>query len=347
MPKHNPNQTSVVLAMPHDAAYRSARALVMAYSLIPEPLTDSPSALTQLGQRLGQREQDLALLDLGSLPLADQHVVDWHRRLPEAARARIMLTRHEQGPVWASDQLWVKQMGFAGLFAECDATAMLVEQAALPQTLAQLAQQPALSTPQLAQYFAALQAKPDPLTLRGLIRSVAGRDAESLAQALASGVRAADRSYRFKTYAACFVAKDAVRWLTQHLKCSSKIAIQIGLALQKLGLLHHVVHEHEFQDAELFFRVDATQLASQAHLGMLLKALRDEAGLAAKDRTHLGKTYPQCWVGSEAVDWLHQHWRLPRYECENLLNRLHSYGLVRHVLSEHRVKDGYYFYQFV
>ncbi|MFM7330078.1 MAG: hypothetical protein ACKO1L_00170, partial [Brachymonas sp.] len=61
----------------------------------------------------------------------------------------------------------------------------------------------------------------------------------------------------------------------------------------------------------------------------------------------LGKVYPQCWVGSEAVDWLHAKKKLARHEAENLLNRLMSFGLIEHVLREHRIKDGKFFYRFV
>jgi hypothetical protein len=94
-------------------------------------------------------------------------------------------------------------------------------------------------------------------------------------------------------------------------------------------------------------RIDATLSSSTVRLGGLVREMLSETGLAIKGRNDLGTNYPACWVGSEAVDWLHNKKKLPRHEAENLLNRAMSFGLILHVTHEHRVKDGNYFYRFV
>lgn len=338
--------TPIFLALPHDAAHKAARALVMALGLIPKPIQDSEQALHLLLAQMQQHPQAVALLDLGSLPLSFKHVPDLARKLPDAIRRRVILCRHEQGPVWPADQAWARDLGFAGLFAEIDTAAILTDNAALPMVLAQLAGCSPLPAQKLAQYFAAMQAKPDPLTLRGLIRAQCNRDAESLAQVMSSGVKSVDRSYRLSSYPACFMGTDAVQWLRGQYHCSTQTAVQLGQALQTLGLIHHVVHEHAFENEAFFYRLDATTNTSQAHLGHLLEMLQSKGGLAIADRSHMGKLYAQCWIAKDAVSWLCTKYRLPRYEAENQLNRLLSYGLIEHVTQAHRVKDAHLFFRF-
>ena len=338
--------TPIFLALPHDAAHRAARALVMALGLIPKPIQDSAQALLHLQAEMQLQPQAVVLLDLGSLPSAIRHLPDLARKLPDDLRRRVILFRHELGPVWPSDQAWARDLGFGGLFAEIDAASILTDHAALPVLLAELAHCLPLPANKLAQYFAALSAKPDPLSLRGLIRAQCNRDAESLAQVMSSGVKSLDRSYRLSSYSACFLGDEAVQWLRAQYRCSTHIAVQIGQALQTLGLIHHVVHEHVFDNLPFFYRLDATANTSQMHLGQLLEALSGRDGLEIADRSYLGKLYAQCWVAQEAVSWLCNTYRLPRYEAENLLNRLLSYGLIEHVTQAHRVKDANLFFRF-
>ncbi len=317
----------------------------MALGMIPAPVSDSPQALAQLHQQLQLQPNSVALLDLGSLPAGFKHLLDLTQKFPAALRQRVILFRHEQGPVWPSDQAWASDLGFAGLFSEIDTAAMLTENAALPRLLAKLAHCPPLETQKLGQFFAAMLAQANPMSRRGLIRTQCKRDAESLAQVMSSGVRSVDRSYRFSRYPACFVGTDAVQWLREQYLCSTDIAVQLGQALHNLGLIHHVTHEHGFENAEFFYRLDATANTARAHLGHLLKAMRGDGGLEIADRLYLGKTYRQCLVGQDAVSWLSKKHRLPRHEAENLLNRLLSYGLIEHVTKAHRVKDANLFFR--
>ncbi|MFM7332194.1 MAG: hypothetical protein ACKO1L_11155 [Brachymonas sp.] len=96
--------TTVYLALPHDAAHKSARALVMALGLIPQAIKDDETAVRVLAHQLRAQPQSLALIDLASLPLAFRHVLHLAEQLPSDLRGRVILLRHEQGPVWASDR---------------------------------------------------------------------------------------------------------------------------------------------------------------------------------------------------------------------------------------------------
>lgn len=337
---------NVYLALPHDAAKKSARALIMAMGLLPTELIDKPQALKCLVEKMLAEPQSGALLDLRSLPQAARHVLHLSEQLPLEIKKRVVLLRHDQGAMWPIDRLWIQELGFAQMLAEVDASAMLAAPEHLPALLAQWTGQAALSAQQLGGHFSAMNLRPDPASSRGLIRQHTAMSAESLTQALMAHVKSIDRTHRFKTYNACFLGDEATQWLSQHFRSSSRVAVQLGQALLQLGLVHHVMHEHEFENQAFFYRADATQTGTHVHLGKLFIELTSPQGLMVQDRSYHGTSYSQCWVGAEAVDWLHIKKKLPRHEAENLLNRLLSFGLIEHVLQAHRVKDGNYFYRF-
>ena len=338
--------TTIFLAMPHDASLQSARALVSALGHTPQSINDSEQALNALVAEFEKEPASAALIDLASLPKAFAHIVDLAHRLPAPVRARVILCRHEQGPVWDADRAWVKELGFAGLVAEIDAQDMLNAPADIPAALATLTKTTPLNAQQLGAALAKLGTRADPLTLRGMIRANCGMDAETLARAMLTSVKSIDRSHNLKTYHACFSGSEGVAWMCKRFGCSAVIAELLGQALLNLGLMHHVLHEHEFQDQNYFYRIDATLSSSTVRLGELLTALTAKSGIVVSDRSYLGVSYPQCWVGSEAVGWLEKNKSVARHEAENLLNRLLSFGLIEHVMQEHRVKDGIFFYRF-
>jgi Domain found in Dishevelled, Egl-10, and Pleckstrin (DEP) len=63
-----------------------------------------------------------------------------------------------------------------------------------------------------------------------------------------------DRTYRGRTYAATFLGSDAVSMLKSRFRLSAGEAEAVGQSLIDLGLIHHVVDEHGFVDAEYFYR---------------------------------------------------------------------------------------------
>jgi potassium efflux system protein len=77
----------------------------------------------------------------------------------------------------------------------------------------------------------------------------------------ADGLTVADRRHLFTVYPACFVGREAVDWMTRALGLSRQEAVEVGQLLVDRGVVHHVLDEHGFIDANLFyrFRTDQTQ----------------------------------------------------------------------------------------
>jgi len=65
----------------------------------------------------------------------------------------------------------------------------------------------------------------------------------ALAQRMSREVEVRDRQWRLKKYRACFVGREAVRWLTRTANAapSEDDAVALGNAMLQLGLIAHVV----------------------------------------------------------------------------------------------------------
>ena len=120
-----------------------------------------------------------------------------------------------------------------------------------------------------------------------------------------SGIAVQDRTFRRTTYRQCFVASEAVGWLTESEGLSRRSAVLAGQALQHFGAIHHVVREQEFADEFYFFRFgDSRRDREEIDLAEIATALRGKHGVEIADRTYLGKRFPACFTGADAVDWL-------------------------------------------
>ena len=76
-----------------------------------------------------------------------------------------------------------------------------------------------------------------------------------LAEEMRRGVSIKDRMYHLQLYKSCFVGEQAVHWLVeQGHAADAEEAVEIGNRMLLMGLLHHVCHEHLFQNAYLFYR---------------------------------------------------------------------------------------------
>jgi len=69
------------------------------------------------------------------------------------------------------------------------------------------------------------------------------QDLVALAQRMSREVEVRDRQWRLKKYRACFVGREAVRWLTRtaDVAPSEDDAVALGNAMLQLGLIAHVV----------------------------------------------------------------------------------------------------------
>jgi len=157
------------------------------------------------------------------------------------------------------------------------------------------------------------------------------------------GVNIADRRYLLRIYPECFVASEGVLWLERALRVPRDKAIAIGQALQSAGLIYHVVREQPFADEDLFFRV--TQIPPRWNVDRFYSLIRSPAGFSIIDRSSLGKTYPRCFVGSEAVEWMQAQGHTLN-EALSMGQRLIELSMVHHVVDEHPFKNEKLFYRF-
>lgn len=161
------------------------------------------------------------------------------------------------------------------------------------------------------------------------------------------GIARANRRYVGKTYADCFIGSEAVDWLVRATGASRAAAVEVGQFLLDHGAFHHVVKEHPFRDEYLFYRFATTSPAVEAiALDDLVKQMWTPGGLAVAPRNFHGKTYDDCFVGSEAVDWIVRRHSLSREEAVTLGQQLVDLGLAHHVVDAHPFKDGHYFFRF-
>ncbi|MEW5308709.1 MAG: hypothetical protein WDW38_000647 [Sanguina aurantia] len=67
-----------------------------------------------------------------------------------------------------------------------------------------------------------------------------------------------DRVHHFRSYPKCFVGEQAVQWMLRSGKVagihSIDDALELGTQLMEIGSFHHVVYEHTFKNAYLYYR---------------------------------------------------------------------------------------------
>jgi hypothetical protein len=335
------------LCMPPGEARNAVRAALMAMKVVPHDVLPSRAELAQLARTLHADSRTVAIIDVVGVQHAAAHTLALAALLPSPeARQRTLLARPGRG-LWPADRAWARALGFADLVAQLDATSLGAESAHVLDWGARLTGAQPLQGDALARYFSAMQIKPDASSARGLVRQATGLTAEALCAALASNVKALNRVYHLKSYPSCFVGNEAVAWIAKQYAVSTDQAIALGVALQQLGMLHHVAHEHAFTNEPYFYRTAVCTAVERSDPGVLFTLLSSKAGVEVRDRLYHGKTYAQCFVGSEAVEWVKQSHKIARHEAEILLNRLHGFNLIEHVTREHPVRDGMFFYRFV
>ena len=83
-----------------------------------------------------------------------------------------------------------------------------------------------------------------------------------------------------------------------------------------------------------------------ADIGALIAAIRGADGFDVKDRSFRLTTYPNCFVGREAVDVLTRITGRSRETSLAIGRLLRLIGAFHHVTGEHDFEDGNYFYRF-
>lgn len=262
-------------------------------------------------------------------------------------RRRILLTRLASGHVSAADQQWVQSLGFGGLWSDFNPLEPEGELRSAADFVADSLGISKVDAPELARYARVLNTDRAPDAPRAVVWAATGRSAEQVAAHLLKHLDIRDRTYHLRPYPQCFVGSEAVKWMVGQYKCRPDAAVAVGQALGRLGLLVHVTHDHPFLDADLFYRLVFTTHADSIDLGAAHGALTQPPGVEVADRDYLGRVYPQCWVGSDAVDLLAEKFETSRHEACVALHRLAQFGLLEHVAKARPFTDGNYFYRFV
>jgi hypothetical protein len=239
----------------------------------------------------------------------------------------------------------VQGLGFADLLVEFDPRQRKGALESLLDRVAALLGRPRMDRSQLERYLRAMEAPARAASPRALIRRHTGLSAEALAAQLERLLDVRDRRWRLKDYAQCFVGREAVSTIAKLFDCARDDAVAVGRALGEMGLVSHVMHEHEFADEELFFRLAWSEVLDAMDLGRMHQTLLNPKRVPVADRSWRGRSYPQCWVGEEAVNALAGGHSLSRIQATLALQRLMQLGLFEHVVREQPFIDGEFFYR--
>lgn len=162
-----------------------------------------------------------------------------------------------------------------------------------------------------------------------------------------AGVPCEDRRYLLKRYPKCFVGSEAVAWMVSEYGLTRELAIAAGQAMVERGVIYHVHKDHPFEDAPLFYRfAEPAAALDDVDIDDLVALMAGPGGVPIEDRRYLATSYPQCFVGAEAVDWLCTRFGISREDGVTVGQRLVDLFLLRHVVDEHDFIDGPFFYRF-
>jgi len=156
------------------------------------------------------------------------------------------------------------------------------------------------------------------------------------------GLDIRDRMYHLRSYGNCFVAREAVDWLVRELAFSRAEATQIGRRMVALGWVRHVLDEHDFDDAELFFTASVELQAAPVSppvddLRRALRALDGGVPLGTHRRGLLA--HRRCASGRGVVDWLVARHAVTRDTAVQWATQLMRKGMLRHVFDDQAFRD--------
>ncbi len=157
------------------------------------------------------------------------------------------------------------------------------------------------------------------------------------------GLDVRDRMFHLRTYSQCFVGREAVDWMVQHYRISRADAVLQGQRLLALGLVTHVLDEHDFEDAELFYRLasptDASQAVTPAPIDLRQSLLASD-GLQTRSHTRGLVRHGSCVTGASIVDWIVTAHQVPRATARQWALQLMREGVLRHVYDDRPFTDG-------
>lgn len=100
----------------------------------------------------------------------------------------------------------------------------------------------------------------------------------------------------------------------------------------------------ELLDCSLLIRQKGELVDSE--IDALVEQMRGPDGIEIKDRRYRLRTFSNCFVGNEAINWLMQYQKATREEAIRIGQILVEKSIFHHVADEHTFEDGYLFYRF-
>jgi hypothetical protein len=156
------------------------------------------------------------------------------------------------------------------------------------------------------------------------------------------GLDIRDRMFHLRTYKECFVGREAVDWIVLHQRVSRVEAVRLGQRLVALGLISHVVTEHDFEDAELYYRLASPAVANLTAgpaAADLRDAFRGVDGVRMCDHVRGLIRHRDCVTGVAVVDWFVATYRVQRSTAVQWAATLMRQGALRHVFDDRPFRD--------
>ena len=156
------------------------------------------------------------------------------------------------------------------------------------------------------------------------------------------GLDVRDRVYRLHRYEACFIGRDAVDWLVAHAGMPRADAVRLGQRMAALGLVRHVLDEHDFKDAALFYRLAPPPPGSETPspaMAEVRAAMRTEWEPLWRDRSRGLARHHRCASGREITRWLGIRFAIDAGTAQQWAGQLMRVGALRHVFDDTPFRD--------
>jgi len=158
------------------------------------------------------------------------------------------------------------------------------------------------------------------------------------------GLQVEDRSHQLRLYPRCFVGREAVDWLVSHQGINRQQAVRLGQGLVAVGLIRHVLDEHDFKDGDFFYRLAAEAAGPEPEAGPEalagMKALQESVDFPWRSHSRGLLRHHLCASGRTIVDWIIQRYALPRPVAVRWATLWMRKGALRHILDAQPFLDN-------
>lgn len=96
----------------------------------------------------------------------------------------------------------------------------------------------------------------------------------------------------------------------------------------------------------VIFKHDRLHDVNLAEIQILTQKMRGKYGVEIKDRWYNFKLYRQCFIGSEAVEWLIAIQNVSEAKAIQIGQMLLDRRIIHHVHDQHNFKNDFLFYRF-